>query len=318
MIRLPNYMSEFEPSPIKAMDTLHHESADKKKKYWVKGRELISSIEQQKSFQQRIDAIFDDDREKFLLSDAAEKTSCCIDEGVEDHGEYHSAGSDVLRVAETAKLLIEQGMDKKDVFQAAFNQAVAEVAERFEKLGLKKITAHEGCGAAAKCVGDLKKLLGEDFNYGGSSDEFGKLFVDAVVEKMGNGAVAEYITDLKRPSEFHSAQACYYDLTGRAKIDFDQLKELPQGFVVTRVRRDDFNDSAEGETAMMNAELAWQIAAGAHGLGDSFTLDNPFIFYIIAPSEVALLQARIELETIAARVAGRVKIDGCVVPANEK
>jgi hypothetical protein len=207
------------------------------------------------------------------IAEAFKSHDCCMrcmDEGTP--GGFHSAGSGILR-------------NKEEVISA------------FKTAGVKKITSHDGCGAAG--------LYAKAHNFDLSkADEYGKKFAKEIAEELG--LPYEHISSEKmnRPKEFHISRVAYYDGTG--KFDYDSVKELPAGFIISRGIQQAGDSVAE-------AKVAFNIATGDHGFGDKINVGNPFVFVVIGKTTEEAGRLTLELSGLSNEKA---RIEKFVVPVN--
>jgi hypothetical protein len=228
-------------------------------------------LEQQHTMEQIYDKGFAAYAESINIADAFKQhDGCmrCMDEGTP--GGFHSAGSGILRKSE-------------------------EVIEAFRKAGVKKITSHDGCGAA----GLYAKSKGLDAS---KSDEYGKEWAKQLAEAMGLPYEHISFSEMNRPKEFHVARIAYYDGTGN--FDYQAVKELPAGFIISRGIQQTSDSVAE-------AQVAFNIATGDHGFGGKITAENPFVFVVIGKTAEEADQLASELSGL---VNEKIKIEKFVAP----
>lgn len=197
---------------------------------------------------------------------------CCIDEGT-PNGPYHSAGSGILGKEE-------------------------EVLEDFKKAGVTEITSHDGCGAAGLYTKAHELDLAK-------ADEYGKEWSKKIAAKLGVPYRHISSGEMSRPKEFHIARVAYYDGTG--KFDYSKVKELPAGFIISRVIQTSGKSVSE-------ATLAFNIAIGDHGMGQLINKENPFVIVAIGKNTEDLLKLMNELEEVKRATHDQVKIDGFIAP----
>lgn len=205
------------------------------------------------------------------IAEAFDQHDCCVrcmDEGTP--GGFHYAGSGILREK---------------------NEIIAEL----KAAGVKKITSHDGCGAAALYA----KANGIDVS---EADACGKKFAQEIATKLGLSHEHISAEQMNRPKEFHIARIAYYDGTGR--FNYQNVKELPAGFIISRGIQ---KDSASVE----EAKVAFSIATGDHGFGNKIDADNPFVFVVIGKTTEEADQLASELSGL---VNERVKIEKFVAP----
>ena len=195
----------------------------------------------------------------------------CIDEGTP--GGVHSAGSGILRNKE-------------------------EVIAELKASGIKKITSHDGCGAA----GIFAASHGLDAS---KSDDYGKEWSSSIAKELGIPYEHIGFSEMNRPEKFHVARAAYYDKTG--KFDYSKVKELPSGFIVN-------SGIQESTSSLSDVELAFKIAIGSHGSGDLITEENPFLFVAVADNEEDLELLKSDLNKIKESLGSRVRVEGFLAP----
>jgi len=244
--------------------------------------ENLEKIKQKafKEYQEIMEQIYADGFSKYAekldnLNEAFEGCdNCvrCVDEGTP--GGVHSAGSGILR-------------DEN------------EVIESFKKAGVKKITSHDGCGAAAYYA----KLNDLDST---KSDEYGKEWSQKIATALDIPYEHIDASDMNRSIEFHNARISYYDGTG--KFDYSKVEGLPPGFIISR-------NIQSLDVSLEEVGISQQIALGDHGFGELFSQDNPFLIVAIAESEEALAELKEELSNLE-NLPKTVTIDGFVTPKN--
>ena len=195
----------------------------------------------------------------------------CMDEGTP--GGLHSAGSGILR-------------DE------------AEVLKAFKKAGVKKITSHDGCGAA----GLYAKANNLDVS---KADEYGKEFAKNLAKKLGIPYEHISSSEMNRPSNNHIARIAYYDNTG--DFNYTKVKGLPAGFIISRGIQGAKDSIAE-------AIVAVNIATGDHGFGSLITDENPFVISVIAKNKGELEKIQSELSGLKESFGKKIIIDGFIAP----
>lgn len=173
-------------------------------------------------------------------------TLCCIDEGT-PQGDMRSAGSGILM----------EGEDR------------AKFIEELKRAGVKEVTSHAGCGAAAL----YREKMGLTDK---SVDEVAQEGAQRIAEELGV-AYRRHITELARPNEFHNARVVYVDGTGA--FNPSVVEGLPAGFVVSRK----FMTPGQART---ETEIAMSIAFGDHGFGKKFSDKEPLVLVVIGGEEV--------------------------------
>ena len=164
----------------------------------------------------------------------------CIDEGTP--GGIHVAGSGILL-----------SVEEKQV-------ELTKVMSELRTAGVDGVYSHKGCGAARLYAETVKGQPDKSDEYAVNWGQ--KLARDLNVPYKG------HIVELSRPQEFHNARIIYYD--GSGKFDPFRIKEIPDGFIISRYYLD-------GGYAKEELGIALSIALGHHGFGDKFTHDDPLI-----------------------------------------
>lgn len=196
-----------------------------------------------------IDAAFETD----------DHTLCCIDEGT-PFGDRRSAGSGILM----------EGEDR------------AKFISELKRAGVKEVTSHAGCGAAAL----YREKMGLTDK---SVDEVAQEGARKIAKELGI-PYKGHLTELARPKEFHNARVVYFDGTG--SFNPSAAEGLPAGFVVSR-------KFMTPEQARTEAGIAMSIAFGDHGFGKKFSEDEPLVVVTIGGEELTVEQLAQELEGLA-------------------
>jgi len=186
-------------------------------------------------------------------------TLCCIDEGT-PQGDMRSAGSGILM----------EGEDR------------AKFIEELKRAGVKEVTSHAGCGAAAlyrEKMGLTDKTV----------DEVAQEGARKIAQELGV-PYRGHITELARPKEFHNARVVYFDGTGSFNPSVSE--GLPAGFVISR-------KFMTPEQARTEAGIAMSIAFGDHGFGRKFSEHEPLVLVAIGGGEMSTEQLTAELAGIA-------------------
>ncbi len=225
---------------------------------------------------------------------------CCIDEG--------TAHKDIN--GEMKFALAGSGM----LFPAVSEQERLEaVAKILIERGVTDITSHGGCGAAGLAYHrDFPDADTHD-NLKEKIENYSKSWADKLANKikeLGHPAERTHILaeDMERPVEFHNARVVYYDGVG----GFNPNKEigLPMGFVIERTY-------LPVSYAVEESKVAISIAFGAHGFGELFSSDLPFVIIVLAKNEEDLTGLKNEILDILSDnenfIAGKIKIDGLVI-----
>jgi hypothetical protein len=173
--------------------------------------------------------------------------------------------------------------------------------DRLHRAGIKGLTTHEGCGAAALAA----QLSGSEMG----ADAFAKSWAQEISEMSGIPYVNHIrIQDMVGPETFHNATVAYY--SGSNNFSAAGITELPVGFHIHR---------KIGYSLVHDLELALKIAFGDHGFGkDRFREQK---FRIIAPGNPNDLHRnaetlREEAEAVVAKMNAHdlVEIDAFDVP----
>lgn len=186
-------------------------------------------------------------------------TLCCIDEGT-PFGDRRSAGSGIL----------VEGDDR------------ATFIENLKRVGVKEVTSHAGCGAAA--------LYREKMGLTGQSvDEVAQEGARRIAQELGV-PYKGHLTELARPKDFHSARVVYVDGTG--SFNPAAVEGLPAGFVVSR-------KFMTPEQSKVEVGIALSIAFGDHGFGKKFSDREPLVVVAIGGGELTAEQMMHELMGLA-------------------
>lgn len=188
-----------------------------------------------------------------------EHVLCCIDEGT-PFGDMRSAGSGILM----------EGGDREKFI------------EELKRAGVKEVTSHAGCGAAA--------LYREKMGLTGKSvDEVAQEGARKIAEELGV-PYKGHLTELARPKDFHNARVVYVDGTGL--FNPSAVEGLPAGFVISR-------KFMTSEQARAEVGVAMSIAFGDHGFGKKFSDKDPLVVVTIGGEELMVGQLQQELEGLA-------------------
>lgn len=195
------------------------------------------------------------------------ETLFCIDEGTE--GCFHIAGSGILLPDSV-------------------------VVTAIQKAGIKSITSHKGCGAAAVAAQKADRTDVEAF-----AEEYARRIAD-----LAGIQYREHVSELHRPKEFHNARAVYYDGTG--SFSNHKVDNLPTGFIISR-------GILEKEASLQELQLAISIATGKHGYGNLITNEQPLLIIPIGRNQTEVTALEDEIKQ-AGITSDKVKIDGLVAP----
>ncbi|MBI4435202.1 hypothetical protein HY630_00880 [Candidatus Uhrbacteria bacterium] len=194
-----------------------------------------------------------------LAFETQDHTLCCIDEGA-PFGDMRSAGSGILTQGEERATFIAN----------------------LKAGGVKEVTSHTGCGAAAL----YREKMGITDR---SVDEVAQEGARRIAEELGI-PYKGHITELDRPKEFHNARVVYVDGTG--SFNPSVVEGLPAGFVVSR-------KFMTPEQAKTETSIAMSIAFGDHGFGKKFSHEEPLIIVAIGGEEVTSEQVAQEIAVLA-------------------
>jgi hypothetical protein len=248
-----HFNPEFELEEVPAMpDTQNQHTAEHEhetlKDEAFKSQEM-AMVKIGQSLQQFVDDLAARDKEVIFGERQAELCACCIDErvratSVQELG-FRAAGAGILLGKEQAQQL-------------------------WHELGIVKVLAHKGCGAA-------KLYCQEQGIDTDNTDQIAadvlKAWADEAGLQFGWAEMADY--------EFHPARMAIVS-TGR----FNQSSVTPQAFAIT--------PNMSAANIVDDAKLSWAIAAGDHGLADRFTTQNPFVIATIVPAEQQQLANEVE------------------------
>jgi len=169
----------------------------------------------------------------------------------------------------------------------------AELIKSLKDAGVKSVTWHPGCGAAAKKAVEM----------GFSAND-----ADTVAQKFSEGVADELgIPCIKLEVEGnHKERVCY--CAKNCEFNPDGIEGLPNGFVVNDL------DGISKESFLKAVELSLSIAFGDHGFGALFTEENPFVLVAIAKTQEELEETKAELMGVVNNFGKKVHIDGFVAP----
>lgn len=238
------------------LESMHHEQehAAQLELEWRNQSATLKAIRKQ-GMQAYVDSL--EGIEEAFESD--DHTLCCIDEGT-PFGDMRSAGSGILL----------EGEDR------------AKFIEELKRAGVKEVTSHTGCGAAAL----YREKMGITDK---SVDEVAQEGARRMAEELGV-PYSGHITELARPKEFHNARVVYFDGTG--SFNPSAVKGLPAGFVVSR-------KFMTPEQARIETRITMSIAFGDHGFGKKFSENEPLVVVAIGAGELTTAQLLKELEGLA-------------------
>ncbi len=245
--------------------------------YWQDSQNIFSEIYKSgiKKYLRKVPAL----KKAFLLHDYSVR---CIDEGTP--GGIHIAGSGILLSTKEKKTELKK------------------VVAELKRAGVDGVYSHEGCGAAKLYAETIMKEPDKDRGY---AIDWAKE-LSTIIDVPYKGHIAE----LARPKEFHNARIIYYD--GSGKFDPFKIKEIPDGFIISRYYLDQKYSKEE-------LKIAISIALGHHGFGNKFTKDSPLIIAPIEGSEnktlyLSLRQLETEVKDVSLQFGERIFVKGFKEP----
>jgi len=193
---------------------------------------------------------------------------------------------------------------------ASWEERLARVADLCLALGVREVTSHEACGAAALAYARAGRPAGH-----ATADEYGQAWSRALQERIGRQGArpARYrhlgAGEMARPMAFHDCRVTWLDATGRFTPG-NLSGQLPQGYLVDREDVIRHARSAE-ERSYPQAELAISIelALGAAGFGERFMPEEPFLVVAVIEGDEGWADLHAELDGVASRYGGRVRVD---------
>lgn len=233
------------------------------------------------------------------------ETVCCMDEGTahiaDGENKFAMAGSGILYPA------------------ASWLERLDRVADLFIMLKVKKVTSHDGCGAAGIA---WKRDGGKEGTGCATADEYGKKWVaelqeviNAKLKVSGDGTVEIANVGSKemvRPPEFHNARVVWVDGVG----DFNPHKlgdKIPRGFLIEYgLIKENAKTEEEREYPFAELLVAIDIALGSHGFGNKFTKESPLLIVVLAQNGIQMAVIREKVSLMIEKYGGRVKLDGVV------
>lgn len=217
---------------------------------WKKGEEVMKKI-------------YEVGAEKYLSSLpgwqgvflSSHDCAVCMDEGCAhkkmDTSKIPMAGSGILFPADSE------------------NERLEKVAALFKNLGVKKVTSHEGCGAAGLAF--KRDFPGAEAG-ADAVDELAQDWAKKLAQKIGADFENISLAEMVRPAGYHVARVAYYDGTG--SFNPDLVEGAPLGFVISR-------KNLPANYALQELKVALSIAFGHHGFGELFSADDPFVIIIL-------------------------------------
>ena len=233
------------------------------------------------------------------------ETVCCMDEGtahiVDEENKFAMAGSGILYPA------------------GSWSERLNRVADLYIKLQIKKITSHDGCGAAGIA---WKRDGGVEGTGCATADEYGRKWVaelqeviNAKLKASGGGAVEIAnlgSNEMVRPEKFHNARVIWFDGVG----DFNPHKlgdKVPKGFLIEYgLITENAKTTEESNYPFAELQVAIDIALGSHGLGNKFTKESPFLIVVLAKDVMQMSEIRGKVSSMIEKYGGRVKLDEVV------
>ena len=233
------------------------------------------------------------------------ETVCCMDEGtahiVDGENKFAMAGSGILFPA------------------SSWSERLDRVADLYIKLKVKKVTSHDGCGAAGIA---WKRDGGKEGTGGATADEYGRKWVSELQKiindklKTSGGGEVEIANvgsnEMVRPEKFHNARVIWFDGVG----DFNPHKlgdKVPKGFLIEYgLITENAKTTEENNYPFAELQVAIDIALGSHGLGNKFTKESPFLIVILARDETQASLIKGKINSMIDKFDSRVKLD-CVI-----
>jgi len=196
----------------------------------------------------------------------------------------------------------------------SWEERLARVADLCLAAGVREVTSHEGCGAAALAY----ERDGRPSEHP-TSDHYGQAWSRSLQERLSGRcrrpAAYRHIAagEMARPMAFHDCRVTWLDCTGRFTPG-NLSGQLPQGYLVDRgdVIRHAVT-AEERRYPLVELAISIGLALGAVGFGERFTPEEPFLVVVVADGEEDQAVLRQELDDVVAPYVGRVRIDGLLV-----
>lgn len=200
-----------------------------------------------------------------------------------------------------AVLCIDEGCTGEGTHLAGSGCGISEeqLMAELKAAGVTEFTTHEGCGAWALAHPELDEAT--------EREEAVTVWGARIAHQLGVPHRHIAAAEMKRPAEIHNAFYALYDGTG--SFNRDSVPEMGPGFVTS---------PKHFASAKDNLELAVKIAFGAHGLGEKFSAEDPFVLIgIVNPTDAHFSKERIiaDLTSVQEKFpTGKVKIDVIELP----
>lgn len=233
------------------------------------------------------------------------ETVCCMDEGTahiaDGENKFAMAGSGILYPA------------------GSWSERLDKVADLYIKLKVKKVTSHDGCGAAGIA---WKKDGGKEGTGCETADEYGRKWVaelqeviNAKLKVSGAGEVKVANVGSKemvRPPEFHNARVVWFDGVG----NFNPHKlgdKIPKGLLIEYgLLTENAKTDEESNYPFAELQVAIDITLGSHGLGNKFTGESPLLIVVLAKDATQMSVIREKVSPMIEKYGGRVKLEEVV------
>jgi hypothetical protein len=193
-------------------------------------------------------------------------------------------------------------------------ERLARVADLCLAVGVREVTSHEGCGAAALAY----ERDGRPSEYS-TSDRYGQAWSRSLQERISSRcerpAAYRHIAagEMARPMVFHDCRVTWFDCTGRFTPG-NLSGQLPQGYLIDRGDVIRHAVTAEERSyPWVELAISIELALGAIGFGERFTPEKPFLVVVVADNEEDWAALRSELDDVVAPYGGRVRIDRLLV-----
>ncbi len=167
--------------------------------------------------------------------------------------------------------------------------------------GIKKITTHDGCGAAnlyfgiAQENGTLPDGITTPAEYAAYC---------ANEKAKTHGLQYEHISAAQFVEAEHHERGVVMDLTG--KFHYRKVSGMPNMFISQTASVDTL------ENAVNEVSVLTGIGTGDHAFGDRLTKEDPFYILVVAQSTEELNEARIALTSSLEKFGDKVQIEGLI------
>src|SRR3989338_5589297 len=207
--------------------------------------------------------------------------------------------SDGVVVPEPAVKCIDEGTDGGvRVAGVGVLMSLDKIVAALEGLQIEVVHSHDGCGAAALAATQTGTHVDDP-------DKLGQEFAAKVAKRLGARHHHIRREQLRRPQNMHVATVVYY--SGVKAFNPALSDKLPNGFTITRALH------AFPPPAQKEADIACQIAFGAHGFDERFTSAHPLIIVPIGNPhrpELSVEALTAELQPVLNTYGDRVMIAG--------